>query len=144
MRRISSKDKEIHEDLIKYNTKLSKLKKILGVSFDIFVGEDECDNDQYFFKEYKSRITTAINQCNYNIKRLSTLIKYNYNIFNIVRKLCEKDDIVFKYKCMICHYNDKDSFLDCGHTYCKKCIDKLNNLLCPYCNVKSKRLVDYT
>tara|TARA_B100000925_G_scaffold101000_1_gene74041 strand:+ start:305 stop:1087 length:783 start_codon:yes stop_codon:yes gene_type:complete len=155
--KIKKNNKEYLEVLDMYNKKLLKLKKILEVSYDVLsddfndsdnmMGDNSTEsseivikNNDEFYEEYKRRLNTSINKCIDNISSISKMLNYNYNIFQIIRKVNEKEDILLKYSCLICHANPKDSFLDCGHTYCKSCLEKIPNLICPYCSVYSKKI----
>lgn len=142
--KIKKNNLELISKLEDYTKKIDKLKYVLNISYDVLEYEpgenSQGEANDSFFDEYKKRLNNSINDTSENIIQITKKLNYNYNIFNIIRKFNEKEDIRLKFTCLICHTNEKDSFLDCGHTYCKLCLEKLPNLICPYCTAQSKKI----
>lgn len=141
------KDSELSENLKSYTQKIDNLRNILFNSSEVLssqedneVGNKTEEEDDEFYLEYKSRITKSIDNYRKKIDKVKKELNYNYNLFNIIQKVNENEYTRSKYICSICHNNEKEVFLDCGHTFCSVCINKLETLKCPYCNSQSNRI----
>lgn len=148
---LKSKDLELSQSLNNYTKKIDNLRNILYNSAEVLLNTDkekklesddtnnEDDIEDTFYQEYKLRITKSIDNYRTKSEKIKEELNYNYNLFNIIKKINESEYTRSKYICYICRANDKDVFLDCGHTFCNICIVGLNSLKCPYCNSVSNK-----
>jgi len=134
------KNEQTNYDNIIHNIekKNNDLKNILEKSGEI-LNIDLKENDE-FFDEYKERLTYLIEKNNSELIEIKEKLNFNYNLFNLVKEINEKEYIRSKYICNICHQNEKNVFIDCGHTYCKDCINRVENNICPYCNTHFSKI----
>ena len=149
---LKSKDSELSQSLKNYSEKIDNLRNILYTSSEVLSNtnkekklesddnNNEDDIEDKFYQEYKSRIMRSIDNYRTKSDKIKQELNYNYNLFNIIQKVNESEYTRSKYICSICHTNDKDVFLDCGHTFCNNCILKLESLKCPYCNSQSNKI----
>lgn len=87
----------------------------------------------YIFPDgYNNVLTKNIELFNNNVFEVNELINKNNLIENItllkkIKQMCTSDNT----ECKICINNNINCCLDCGHTLCMDCANKIN--LCPWC-----------
>ena len=136
-------DKQIRNEKDQENKIIDMYKGILnhfdrlnGISFDDSDIIKQADIKVYLGEKQQKTIKKLENSIN-NIllqkDKYQEIVDETEEIFEIVSKFINSEVIDKRYTCKICYKNPIDQILkDCGHTFCKECLDNVKK--CPMCD----------